>query len=251
MSEIKAIIIDDELHARTILSKLLNFSFPEIKIVGEGEDLPKAIELIYKEKPDLVFLDIEMPNYSGLQINDFLGTKRNFDIIFVTAYNQFAINAIKISAFDYLLKPIQEEELAISINRFKEKFETSKNLNTIDKLEILNENLKSTHPKKLIIQNHQGIYYFELETIFYLEASGMYTIVHSKEGQFVASKPLKDFESLLSSNFFRIHRSYIVNCDYITKYSNKEGSAITINNGTSLPLSRSKKEEFLQFTKRS
>jgi two-component system LytT family response regulator len=249
MNEIKAIIIDDELHARTLLSKILNMSFPEIKIVGEGENLPKAVELIYSLKPDLVFFDIEMPNYSGLQINDFITADRNFDIIFVTAYNQFAVNAIKISAFDYLLKPIQIDELTATIKRYKEKYKLSTENIISKKLEVLSQNLKPNNPKKLIIQTHQGIHYFELDNIVYLEASGMYTIIHSKDGQFVASKPLKEFEEILSSNYFRIHRSYIVNCDFITKYSNKEGGAITLSNGSSLPLSRNRKDDFIKFTK--
>ena len=173
MNEIKAIIIDDELHARTLLSKILNMSFPEIKIVGEGENLPKAVELIYSLKPDLVFLDIEMPNYSGLQINDFITANRNFDIIFVTAYNQFAVNAIKISAFDYLLKPIQIDELTATIKRYKEKYKLSTENIISKKLEVLSQNLKPNNPKKLIIQTHQGIHYFELDNILYLEASGI------------------------------------------------------------------------------
>lgn len=249
MNEIKAIIIDDESHARDLLSKIITISFPDIKLVGQGENLPQAVDLIYSLKPDLVFLDIEMPNYSGLQINDFIKTDKNFDIIFVTAYDQFAINAIKISAFDYLLKPVQIDELTNTINRYKEKNKLNSENTIQKKLNALSNNLKPNNPKKLVIQTHQGIHYFELDNIFYLEAGGMYTIIHSKDGQFVASKPLKEFEEILSANYFRTHRSYIVNCDYVIKYSSKEGGAITLSNGSSLPISRSRKDEFLKFTK--
>jgi len=249
MEKIKAIIIDDEKHSRTITKELLSQSFPEIEIVGEGDNLPKAVELIYEFSPNLVFLDIEMPNYSGLQINDFIKSDRNFEIVFITAYNQFAIEALRISAFDYLLKPIQLDELEQTIIRFKEKLSKLSGQKITDKLEVLSHNLNPNVAKKLVIQTHQGIHYFEINKIYYLEASGMYTVFHLEAGQFVASKPLKDFEDILGGGFFRIHRSYIVNCSLITVFSNKEGGSVTLNNGTNLPISRNRKEEFLSFQK--
>ncbi len=242
MEKIKAIIVDDEHHARTVLTKLLAMSFPEIEIIGEGGSLPEAVDLIHANSPDLVFLDIEMPNYSGLQINDFVKSNRNFEIVFVTAYNHYAINAIKISAFDYLLKPVQLDDLKETISRFKEKQTDITVVN--NKLEILNENLKPNQPKKLVIQTHQGIHYFYMDGIHFLEASGMYTFIHSKTGKFMASKPIKDFEDLLDNNFYRIHRSYIVNCNSVIKFSAKEGNSVSLVDGSSLPLSRAKKVEF-------
>jgi len=197
----------------------------------------------------LVFLDIEMPNYSGLQINDFIKSDRNFEIVFITAYNQFAIEALRISAFDYLLKPIQLEELEQTIMRFKAKLNKLSEQKITDKLAVLNHNLNPNVSKKIVIQTHQGIHYFEINKIYYLEASGMYTVFHLEAGQFVASKPLKDFEDILGTGFFRIHRSYIVNCNYIIKYSNKEGAMVTLINNATLPLSRSKREEFINFSK--
>lgn len=251
MESIRVIIIDDEQHARTVLSKLLEKSFPEVTIVGEGDSLPIAIELIHSQSPDIVFLDIEMPNYSGLQINDFIREGREFDIVFITAYNQYAINAIKISAFDYLLKPIDANELKETILRFKQKKARPQVPSVHQRLEALNENLVAHLPKKLIIQTHQGVHYFEMENILYIEASGMYTIVHSKTGQFVASKPIKEFESLLNENFFRIHRSYVVNCSYVVKYSNKDGGLVTLLDGTSIPISRTKKNELLAYLRKT
>jgi two-component system, LytTR family, response regulator len=247
VEKIKVVIIDDEQHARTVLKKLLEMKFPDVEVAGEGQSLPEAVDLIYKMKPELVFLDIEMPKYSGLQINDFIKNNNDFEIIFVTAYNQYAINAIRISAFDYLLKPVQIDELTEAMKRFMKKTEMKSEKETKNRLDILQENLKTSSPKKLVIQTHQGIHYFEMENILYLEASGMYTIVHSKDGQFVASKPLKDFETLLGINYFRIHRSYIVNCNFITKISNKDGSYVTLNDGSALPISRIKKDDFSEF----
>lgn len=248
MTTIKAIIIDDESHARTMLKELILLANLKIEIIGEGENLPSAVNLIYSLKPDIVFLDIEMPSYSGLQINDFLKDKTDFEIIFITAYNQYAIEALRMAAFDYLLKPLQIEDLTQSIERYHNK-KKHPPLNLTNKLDTLSNNLSNNAPKKIIIQTHQGIHYFELDKIYYLEASGMYTVFHLESGQFIASKPLKDFEDILGNNFFRIHRSYIINCNFVIKYSNKEGAMITLINNTTLPLSRSKKEEFVNFTK--
>ncbi|MCA6437364.1 MAG: response regulator transcription factor [Bacteroidetes bacterium] len=250
MENIKVIVIDDEQHARTVLGALLEKSFPEVTIVGEGDSLPKAIELIHSKNPDIVFLDIEMPNYSGLQINDFIKEGREFDIVFITAYDQYAINAIKMAAFDYLLKPIDANELKETISRFKQKKEKNLSNSVHQRLTALNENLTASQPKKLIIQTHQGVHYFEMENILYIEASGMYTIVHSKTGQFVASKPIKEFESLLNEYFFRAHRSYVVNCNYVVKYSNKDGGLVTLVDGTSIPISRTKKNDLLVFLRK-
>jgi two-component system LytT family response regulator len=248
--KIKAIIVDDEKHSRTLLKELIELAELEVEIIGEGENLPNAVELIYSLKPDLVFLDIEMPGYSGLQINDFIKSEREFDIIFVTAYNQFAIEALRMSAFDYLLKPLEIDELTASIDRYKKKKVLKIDNSITKKLEVLTNNLATTTNKKIVIQSQQGMHYFETDKIYYLEASSMYTIIHMDTGQFVASKPIKDFEEILSPNFFRIHRSYIINCNYVVKYSNKEGAVVTLINNTSLPISRSKRDDFIKHSKK-
>jgi two-component system, LytTR family, response regulator len=247
--KIKAIIVDDEKHSRTLLKELIELAELDVEIIGEGENLPNAIELIYSLKPDLVFLDIEMPGYSGLQINDFIKSEREFDIIFVTAYNQFAIEALRMAAFDYLLKPMEVGELTASIGRFKTKRSLNINNSISKKLDVLTNNLATVNHKKIVIQSQQGMHYFETDKIYYLEASSMYTIIHLETGQFVASKPIKEFEEILGPNFFRIHRSYIINCNYVIKYSNKEGAMITLINNTALPISRVKREEFIRYSK--
>jgi two-component system LytT family response regulator len=247
--KIRAIIIDDEKHSRTLIKELIELSELDVNIIGEGENLPSAIELIYSLKPDLVFLDIEMPGYSGLQISDFIKADRDFDIIFVTAYNQFAIEALRMSAFDYLLKPLEIDELTASIERFKKRKALAVDNSITKKLDILTNNLTKTN-KKIVIQSQQGMHYFETDKIYYLEASSMYTVIHLETGQFVASKPIKDFEEILSDNFFRIHRSYIINCNYVVKYSNKDGAIVTLINNTSLPISRSKRDEFIKHSKK-
>jgi two-component system, LytTR family, response regulator len=247
MVTIKAFIIDDEAHARTVLKSLLLKNFPEITVIGEAESIPKGMDSIHNEKPDVLFLDIEMPHFSGLQINEFLTEKRHFDIVFVTAYNQYAINAIKLSAFDYLLKPLQLHELKETIERLIEKYKNKSIAPSPEQLNALENNLEKNQPKKLVLQTHQGIHYFDLDSISHLEASGMYTIIHYDKEQFVASKPIKEFEEMLTSDFFRIHRSYIINCHQLSRYSNKEGGSVTLRNGQNLPISRNKKESFLEF----
>lgn len=248
--KLKAYIIDDESHARTVLKTLIERNFQEVEICGEAESIPKAIDAIKEQKPELLFLDIEMPHFSGLQIHEFFNDGHNFEIIFVTAYNQYAINAIKLSAFDYLLKPLQISELRESLHRLLIKRSSYGSNTSLEKLKALEHNMCNTQPKRLVIQTHQGTRYFDLENISHLEASGMYTIIHTKNEQFVASKPIKDFEDMLTANFFRIHRSYILNCDHITRYTNKDGGNATLKNGIVLPISRNKKELFQEYLKK-
>lgn len=242
MTKYKAIIVDDEQHARIVLMNLLSGKFDFIEVVGEAANLPEAIELINKTDPNIVFLDIEMPKFSGLRIAEFIGKERNFEIIFVTAYDHYAINAFKVSAFDYLLKPVQADDLKVTLERLKERLTYKADLSS--KLKALDENMSNGKVKKLVIHTHQGIHYFDLESILYIEASGMYSVIHTFDANFVASKPLKDLEELLDSRFFRAHRSYIVNCENVIKVNNKEALALLKNNH-SIPISRTKKEDFL------
>lgn len=243
MTKLRAIIVDDEQHARVVLKSLLS-KLDGVEVVAESSNLPEAIDLLKQLKPNLLFLDIEMPKYSGLRIAEFIGQEKDFEIVFVTAYNHYAINAFKVSAFDYLLKPIQLSELNTTLDRLKNKLKYQNDLP--NKLKVLDENLSGDRLKKLTIHSHQGIHYFELDSIVYIEASGMYSIIQTTTDSFVASKPLKDIEDHLDSRFFRIHRSYIVNCNNVTKVLNKEGTSVILKNGKSLPLARSKKEEFLK-----
>lgn len=247
-SNLKAIVIDDEKHARIILKELIALNNLPVEIIGEGENLPQAIELIYALKPQLVFLDIEMPGYSGLQIADFIKDRTNFDIIFVTAYNQFAVQALRLAAFDYLLKPVQLDELTQTVARLKIK-KPNLDTNTLtQQFSVLQSNL-STTAKKIVIHTHKGKHFIEMDQIYYLEASGMYTVFHLNNAQLVASKPLKDYEAFLGGIFFRIHRSYIVNCKFVVKYSNAQGPMVTLTNAKMLPVSKNKLTTFLEFLK--
>lgn len=239
-----AIIIDDEAKGRLALKEKLNRYCPDIELLAEASNGKEGIAAIEQYHPKVIFLDIEMPGMSGFDMLTQLPDK-NFHIIFTTAYNQYAIKAIKYAAFDYLLKPIDIEELkeaVIKINA-QEKNQTDQQLGS------LQENL--LHPKKklnkLAIPTLEGLLFYNIEDIIFLEANSNYTNIFFNNGQKVlASKTLKDFEELLPVEiFFRPHHSYIINLNCIKKYIKGDGGQIEMQNGVYIEVSRRKKEEFL------
>lgn len=239
-----AIIIDDELKGRIALRQKLKDYCTEVQIIGEAESAAEGISLIQLHKPDIVFLDIEMPRMDGFKMLQQLPEK-NFHLIFTTAYDQYAIKAIKFAAFDYLLKPIDIEELKMAVSRIN-KLHFS---DTEKKLEVLNQNMADKNTfNKIAISTQNSLLLFELNDIVYLEANRNYTTLYFKEHpKLIASKTLKDFEDLLpSAIFFRIHHSYIININYIEKYIKGEGGQVGLQDGTLLDVSRRKKEEFLK-----
>ena len=240
-TKITAIIVDDELHARNLLRKVLEFFDHNIYIVGEANNLPGAIKLIHEWQPNVVFMDIEMPQYSGLQINDFF-KDYNFKLVYITAHDNYAIEALRIKAFDYLVKPIEVSQLKACVLRIQE------DLAVISKQIPEQETTKLT---KLEVHSLQGINYVPLESIFYFEASAMYTIVHTEAEQVIISKPLKDFEYLKHAGFYRVHRSFMVNTSKIKRFLKVETNEVEMTNGTKIPVSRSNKDEFQQFMSKS
>ena len=238
----KAILVDDEESARNILSNLLTRFFPEIEIVAKCQDVEEAVLEINRTKPDLVFLDIEMPNYAGFEIVSFF-KQINFEIIFVTAYDQYAIKAFETSAVDYLLKPIEIERLKSSIAKFKEKKATqfaAINYN------VLTESLADNTIQKLVLPYKDSQKVVMLEDIIALEASDSYCKVHTTTGQeYIVSKNLKHFESLLEEkpNFVRTHKSWMVNIDHSVAYLPKTQTT-ELTNGLQAKVSRYKKADF-------
>lgn len=238
--KITAIIVDDEPHARNLLQKVLEFFDHNVYIVGEASNLPEAIKLIHEWTPDIVFMDIDMPQYSGLQINDFF-KDYNFKLVYITAHDNYAIDALRIKAFDYLVKPVEVDQLQSCIQRIQNELdETTKRVNT-----------DMTRISRLEINSLQGVSYLPLEDIFYMEASAMYTIVHTDNKQVIISKPLKDFEYLKASGFYRVHRSFMVNTSKIKRFLKVETNEVEMTNGTKIPVSRSNKDEFQQFMSKS
>lgn len=242
MNTIKAIIIDDEERARNTLSSLLLNYCPEITISAACSNVPDGVIAINKHKPDVVFLDIEMPDYNGFELLGFF-REIDFDIIFVTAYSEYAIKAFEISAVDYILKPIDIDQLKNSVEKLKQKKLHSQ---MQEQIELLKESYKGDDIRKIALSMSNGLTFVEIADIIFLEADGAYTTFFLKDGQkILVSKKLKFYEDILSNRsfFFRTHRSYFINVNFIKKYSRSE-NAILMDNDTSITISRDRKQEF-------
>lgn len=244
---IKTLIVDDEFNARDFLEKLLSTYFPnKFLIVGKCESVDEALKAVELYEPELVFLDIQMPKKSGF---DFVKELKSipFEIIFTTAHSEFAINAIKISALDYLLKPINYIDLLDAVKKFEQRHSLS---NEQEKLRLLIENIDtgSSEYKKIAFPTEHGLELVKTNSIIYCEASSNYCIIHCVNGKKITlSKTLKYIEELLPKEiFFRIHKSYLVNLNFVNKYFKGNESKVELTNGITLSVSLRKKEEFVE-----
>ena len=246
MERISAIIIDDEKKSRTSLLQKLQDYCPVVEIVGEAGNGSAGKELIESLNPDLVFLDIVMPRMNGFEMIASL-SHRGFEIIFTTAYNQYAIQAIRCSAFDYLLKPVDIEDLRNAVQKISVKIATS---GTEERLKVLLQNLSNEkqRSKRIVIPVTEGLLYINVDDIIHLEASSNYTFVYFlHEPRLVACRTLKEFEEMLPALvFFRIHHSHIININAIKKITKEEGSRVELTNGNVVDISRRRKDEFLK-----
>lgn len=244
----KVIIIDDENKARRLISTLLTENCSDITLQLEVNDLETGVALIKEHQPDIVFLDIEMPKHSGLQIVDFFEPhEMNFQIIFVTAYNDYAIQAFKLSAVDYILKPVDVLELKSAIEKAKKNIESKSINNRLDDLKRVFQQLSLN---KMVLEVPKGILFVSHDDIILFEADGMYTKVYMKnnESQLIC-KPLKHFVEQLEDKpiFYKPHRSYLINLKYMKELSKKDGFHIVMENNKTIPIAKEKKDEFLQF----
>ena len=241
-----AIIIDDETSSRNSLKQKLTHHCPEIEIIGECENAESGIKMLTNKKPDMVFLDVEMPRMNGFTMLQQLPHK-NFEVIFITAYDHYAIKAIKFSALDYLVKPIAIEDLKAAIEKAAQKRKQSQRN---ERLELLLENLITDKKElqRIAIPSMEGLQFVETGHIIYLEANSNYTCFHLTNGNKVTvAKTLKDFEELLPATIFmRIHHSYIINKNLVKKYIKGEGGQVVMSNDTLLDVARRKKEEFMR-----
>ena len=238
---LRAIIIDDEVRAQRVLGNLLKKFCPSVIVLEVCSNVPDAVIAINTHTPDVVFTDIEMPDYSGFELISFF-KEVNFEIVFTTGYDEYALRAFEVSAVDYLLKPIQIEQLERTVT----KVEKLKQANMQVRLDILSENLKTAEINKIALPSLDGLIFVAVQDIIYLEADGAYTKVHlNKSKSILVSKKLKYFELLLErrSQFYRVHRSTIININYIIKYS-KSDNYISLYNGVSVAISRDKKAAF-------
>lgn len=244
MAKLKAILVDDEESARNVLFNLLKRSCPNLEIVASCENVPEAVKEIKRHQPDLLFLDIEMPEYAGYEIVDFFD-EINFEIIFTTAYDQYAIKAFEISAIDYILKPINRQRLIESVKKASEKIGNDKRM---EQLNLLVSSMKDEEVSRIVISELGNKRVIEINNILAIEAQGAYSIIHLKnEKEIIASKNLKHFENLLeeAKSFFRSHKSWIINKTEVRSIQSSKGT-IELNGGIEAKLSKYKVEEFNQ-----
>ena len=244
---LKAIIIDDEARARRILENYIIEYCPQVQILALIEDVPQAIIAINALKPDIIFLDIEMPNFNGFQLIDSIDYI-DFEIVFTTAYSEYALKAFQVSAIDYLLKPIKVNQLIDAVKKV-EKIQGSSLLQ--ERLKTLQQNLAEYKVKKIVVPLSEGSLFVELKEIIYLKAEGSYVNIFFKDGsKILVSKNIKDYEDQLTNveGFFRTHRSFLVNADFVNKISS-DGTEAILTNGNLISISRERKHEFISFMK--
>ena len=242
---LKAIIIDDELHGRQALQRALEENCPEVTILALCETPEKGIERIKELRPELVFLDIQMPNISGFDVLQQL-SPINFEVIFVTSFDQYAIKAIRFSALDYLLKPLDTDDLVQAVQRAKQQIYKGSAAHRYQAV-LNNINYKSGKIEKLAVPTLEGIDFYRTDDIIYCDADGHYTTLYLKgRRKELVSKTLKDFENLLSeSGFFRIHNSSLINLGCIQKYVRGDGGYVILTEDHHVTVSRRRKDAFL------
>jgi two-component system LytT family response regulator len=244
---IKALIIDDEKHCIITLEHLLS-QIENVTVVATTQDSTLSKKLIEQYQPDIVFLDIEMPEMNGFDVINQFETLP-FKVIFTTAYDQYALKALRMNALDYLLKPIAKNDITIALEKYQNKeMEISKD--QVQNLHLFNNGkMQDT----IALSTQQGLLFVKIDDIMYLEASSCYTfIVMNDKTKHLASKTMATFEEVLSDNplFFRTHKSHIVNLKFIKQYLRGEGGELIMQDGNNIALSRNRKQEFLNLFKK-
>ncbi len=243
----KAVIIDDEQRARNLLRILIEENCPQITAIEVAEDLPKGVSLIHQFQPDIVFLDIEMPGYSGVQILEFFTREQvTFEIIFTTAYSEYAIKAFELNAIDYLLKPLRHDQVECAVQKAVDQIGKSQ---VSERLEELRNALNVNNIRKIGLPVSNGVLFIEVDDIILMEADRMYTKVCTKNNQeHLVSKPMKFFVDHLAemAEFYKPHRSFLINLKHIKQYVNQDGGYIIMDNDKTVSISKDKKDEFFQ-----
>jgi two-component system, LytTR family, response regulator len=234
---LRSIVIDDEKMSREVIQTLVTDHCPEVGVVGEADCIEDARGLINEMRPDLIFLDIEMPKSDGFSLLQSLNVDFHFQTIFVTAFNLYTLKAIRYGATDYLLKPIDVNELKIATKKAVSNYlELTQNPDILEKLQ-----------RKILIPHSKGLKVIRLADIVRLEADNNYTFVYLRdEPRIVASRPIKEFENKLDSWwFFRLHKSHIINLYYLKEYLSEDGGCALMGDAKRVPISRLKTDEFL------
>ncbi len=241
MNRLKAIIIDDETPAREVLSSLLTRYFPEIEIVAEANNLEDGVQKIKELSPNVVFLDVQMPKYAGYEISNFL-SNIDFSIIFVTAYDQYALKAFELSALDYLLKPIEVPRLKQAIEKLSAKEELKA---THLQFSLLNDTITNRKTTKIAITDKGVNSFVEIKDIIAIEGQSSYCKIYTQSRHYLLSKNLKQASLLLDDwdCFFRCHKSWLININHIENYSKKD-LVVNLTTNITAKLSRYKTAEF-------
>ncbi len=249
---LKVAIIDDEENSRDALKGKLDLFCPEVEVCAEAETVKEGIEAITDHKPDAVFLDIKLAGESGFDILEEIKQLEDVhpEIIFITAHDEFAIKAIKFSALDYLMKPIDPEELVKAVRKAEEEKGLPKKSGNFN---VLVENIRqaSDSPKKIVIPTSEGMHVIKLSSIIRLESSSNYTTFHLSDNKsLLASKTLKEFDGMLTDyNFHRVHKSHLVNMNYLKRYVQTDGGYLVLEDGSKIPVANRKKEHLISTLK--
>jgi two-component system, LytTR family, response regulator len=243
---LRIVIIDDEQNARELISNTVKHNCSNVEIVGTGESVKTGLEVINAVNPDIVLLDVQMPDGTGFDLLSKLKDFK-FKVIFITAHQEFALQAFKFSALNYILKPVDVEELVASINKVEEAIEQ----NNMDmKMKILYDNLqnKSKDSKKLILKSTDQIHAVNVKDIIRCESEGNYTRFILNDGRkLLATKILKEFDEMLQNyNFFRVHQSHLINVDFFETFIKADGGTVVMKDKSKIPLASRKKEAFLK-----
>lgn len=246
-----AIIIDDEANSRSTLRNLLSRLCPQVELCGEAKNAQEGTELVEALKPDIVFLDIEMPGKNGFE---FLSSLKDihFEVIFTTAFHEYAVKAFRFSAIDFLLKPIDPDELVSAVKKYEARGLKQSGNEQLDLLKQLwgqfnNKTLQPASQQKIALTNQDGVSIVDINQIVWCEALGSYTKFHfSNKTNLVVSKIIKEYEEILSEyNFIRVHNTYLVNANCIVKYIKGDGGQLIMTDGNEIEVSRRKKDEVL------
>jgi two-component system LytT family response regulator len=241
---LKTLIVDDEPDAVNFIHSIITEYCPKLEVIGSANSVKEAETIINEKKPELVFLDVEMPHGSGFDLLVQF-PKKSFDVIFITAFNHYAIRAIKFSAVDYILKPININEFIEAVEKVIEKRTSVDERN--ENYGALLENIRSAMPSKLAIPTFDGMEYLNTKEIIRIEADRSYCWFYlSDKRKILVSKNLKEYQELLNDRrFFRTHNSHLINLDYVKKYIRHEGGAVEMTDGSQVPISRTKRDLFL------
>lgn len=240
----KVLIVDDENPTRQLIKKMIDSFGLNLDVYTDGENVKTAIAAIEKIKPDLLILDIQMPDGNGFDVLKAVPNK-NFEVIFITAYQEFAIQAIKFSALDYILKPLESDELKIALLKAVKAINQKKN---DFPFVALDNNIQPHKKKKLILKTLESMFIVDIDNIVRCESDKNYTFFFFTKGKkILVSKTLKEYDMLLSGlSFFRVQQSHLINMNYVDRYDKHDGGCVIMKDGTQIPLSQAKKEEFFK-----